>query len=100
MKYVLEWTYRVEGSAQDNLASFKRSLEIFSEWSPSTTVHQLVARADGRGGFTVLETDDHNAMARDCAIFLPFLEYTAHPVVDVGQHADALAAGVDFNENH
>lgn len=99
MKYVLEWTYRVGGSAQENHASIKRALEMFNKWSPSTTVHQFVARVDGRGGFTVIETDDPTAMAQDCALFLPVLEYSAHPVIEVNQHAAALAAAVDFNES-
>ncbi len=100
MKYVLEWTPRAGGSAQENLASMKRSLEIFSKWSPSTTVHQFVARVDAQGGFAVMETDDPTTMARDCAIFSPYLNFTAHPVVEIDQGAAALTAAVEFNEGH
>ena len=100
MKYLLEWTTRAGGSAQENLASMKRSLEVFSKWTPSTTVHQFVGRVDAQGGYAVMETDDPTVIARDCAIFSPYLTFTLHPVVDIEQGAAALTAGVDFNEKH
>lgn len=100
MKYVLEWKPRAGGSAQENLASMKRSLEIFSKWTPSATMHQFVARVDAQGGFAIAEGDDPQALARDCAIFSPYLDFTVHPVVDVQDGAAALTAGVDFNEKH
>jgi hypothetical protein len=100
MKYVLEWTPRAGGSAQENLASMKRSLEVLSKWSPSTTVHQFVTRIDAQGGFAIAETDDPTAVARDCAIFSPYLNFTVYPVIDVEQGAAAFTAAVDFNETH
>lgn len=99
MKYVLEWTSRPGGSAEQNLASLKRSLEIFSKWQPSMTVLQFVSRVDAQGGFGVAETDDPAALARDCAIFSPFLEFRVHPVIDVGDGIAALSSAVDFNES-
>ena len=100
MKYVLEWTSRPGSSAQDNLQSLKRSLEIFSKWTPSWTVHQFVSRVDAKGGYAVGETDDPAAVARDCAIFSPYLDFTMHPVIDIQEGAEALMAAVDFNEKH
>ncbi len=99
MKYVLEWKPRAGGSAEENLASLKRSLEIFGKWQPSMTVLQFVSRVDAQGGFGVGETDDPAALARDCAIFSPFLDFTVHPVIDVGDGVAALASAVDFNES-
>jgi hypothetical protein len=100
MKYVLEWTTRQGGSAKDNLASLKRSLELLSKWTPSMTVHQFVSRVDSRGGFVVGETDDPVELAKDCAIFSPFVEFAIHPVIDIEQGSAVLQAGVDFNETH
>ena len=100
MKFVLEWKVRPGASAQDNLASMKRSLEVFSKWTPGATMHQFVQRVDARGGFAVGETDDPAVVARDCAIFSPYLDFTVHPVVDIQDGAAALTAGVDFNEKH
>jgi Protein of unknown function (DUF3303) len=100
MKFVLAWKTRPGGSAQENLAATKRSLEVFSKWQPSTTVHQFVSRADAQGGFAVGETDDAAALARDCAIFSPYLDFEIYPVVDVQEGSAILTAAVDFNEAH
>ncbi|MCV2488273.1 DUF3303 domain-containing protein [Geodermatophilus sp. YIM 151500] len=99
MKYVLEWTVRPRGSGQENLASLKRSLEVFSKWTPSAEMLQFVHRVDGRGGYAVARTDDPVALARDCAIFSPFLDLTLHPVLDIEQGAAVLQAAVDYNES-
>jgi hypothetical protein len=100
MKFVLAWRAHAGGSAQENLASMKRSLEVFSKWTPSTTVHQFVSRVDGGGGFAVGESDDPAAIARDCAIFSPYLDFEVHPVLDMEEGAAVLTAAVDFNEKH
>ncbi len=100
MKYVLQWTGRQGGSAQENLATLKRSLEVLSKWTPSTTVHQFVSRVDGEGGYAVVETDDPAELAKDCAIFTPYVECAVYPVLDIEQGAAVLQAGVDFNESH
>ena len=60
MKYVIAWTYRLNGSAAENDQSLRRGLVLFSKWTTpsSTTYHQFVGRADGGGGFAVIETDN------------------------------------------
>ena len=99
MKYVLEWTNRAGGSGQKNVASLKRSLEVFGKWTPSANMLQFVHRVDGRGGFAIAETDDPAALAKDCAIFSPYLDFTLHPVLDIEQGAAALQAAVDYNQS-
>ena len=99
MKYVLQWTTRSGGSGQENLATMKRSLEVFSKWTPSAKMLQWVGRVDGRGGFAVAETDDPTALAKDCAIFSPFLDFELYPVLDMEQGAATLQAALDYNES-
>jgi Protein of unknown function (DUF3303) len=100
MKYLIEWRNRGGGSAQENVASVKRSLEVLSKWTPATTVHQFVSRVDAEGGYAVVECDDPADIARDCAIFSPFLEITVHPVLDIEQGTAVLQAGIEFVETH
>lgn len=100
MKYVLVWKTRPGGSAQENLAATKRSLEVFAKWQPSATMHQFVSRVDAQGGFAVGETDDAAGLARDCAIFSPYLDFEVLPVVDIQEGAEILTQAVDFNEKH
>lgn len=99
MKYVVSWTVRPSGSAQENEAAAKRTMEVFGKWAPSTTVHQFVARIDGAGGFSVGETDDAAALARDLAIFSPYLEFTVYPVLDIEQGAAAIVEAIGFRDS-
>jgi len=99
MKYVIEWHPRAGGSSAENLATTKRSLEVLAKWTPGGTTHQFVSRLDGAGGFSVVETDDPAVVARDCAIFTPFLEVTAYPVVDIEAAVGVLQEAVDFAEH-
>ncbi|TKJ28336.1 DUF3303 family protein [Blastococcus sp. CCUG 61487] len=100
MKFLLAWKNRSAGSAEESLAAAKRSLELFSKWQPSTTVHQFVLTADAEGGYAIGETDDAAAIARDCAIFTPFLQFEVIPVVDVQEGVAILQQGIDFNESN
>jgi hypothetical protein len=99
MKYVIEWHPRGGGSSAENLATTKRSLEVLAKWTPGGTVHQFVSRVDGGGGFSIMETDDPTVVARDCAIFAPFLELTVHPVLDIETGVGVLHDAVDFAEH-
>jgi hypothetical protein len=99
MKYLIEWKNRGGGSAQEILASGKRSLEVFGKWTPSTTVHQFLSRVDGSGGFAVVECDDPADVARDCAIFAPFLEVGVYPVLDIEQGVAVQQAAIEFNDS-
>ncbi|HXV93032.1 MAG TPA: DUF3303 family protein [Pseudonocardia sp.] len=99
MKYVVAWTVRASGSGQENEEATKRMLGMLGKWSPGATVHQFVNRVDGGGGFAVEETDDPAVIARDVAVWSPYLDITVHPVIDVEQSAAILQEGVDFRES-
>src|ERR1700756_4189525 len=85
MKYVIAWTYRLNGSAAENDQSLRRGLVLFSKWkTPSgTTYHQFVGRADGGGGFAVIETDNPSDLTDATGKFGHLLEYQIYPVVDI-----------------
>jgi hypothetical protein len=56
MKYVVTWTYRLNGSAAENNETLRRGLAAFATWPQpqSATYHQFVGRVDGGGGFAVV----------------------------------------------
>ena len=101
MKYVIAWKPRLGGSAAENEASAARVLEVFSKWTPASdvTIHHFVVRIDGEGGFAVTEGDDPATAARDIAKFVPFLEYTVYPVLDVGDAVGLLAEAVEWRKS-
>ena len=101
MKFVVTWTARAGGSAAENEAAVARFLELFSKWSPPSdqTFHQFVVRADGRGGFAVIETDNLASLALGNFKFDPFLEFAVYPVLDVQEGAGLVAEAVEFRKS-
>lgn len=101
MKYLLNYTTRVNGSAAENEQSIRRGLEVFSKWTPpeSATFHQWVARVDGNGGCAIIETDNVADLLDGVATFSFLNEFELHPVVEVAEAMQALQVGVDFRES-
>ena len=57
MLFQVSYTTRANGTAQENQESAKRTLALFSKWSPPAgmEVKSFYARADGKGGTVVVE---------------------------------------------
>jgi len=101
MKYVVAWTYRLNGSAVENEDALRRGLAVFSKWTQpeSATYHQFVGRLDGGGGFAVVETDDPADLADTTSKFAMIAEYQIYPVVEMDQAAQVLQEGVEFRDS-
>jgi len=100
MKYVMAWTYRLNGSAMENEASVQRGLEVFSKWRPpeGMTIHQFVGRIDGSGGFSVVETDNPMDLAVQSSKFGFIADYQIFPVVEMDGAVQALQEGAEFRQ--
>jgi hypothetical protein len=85
MKYVVSW----EGLPNVTEEAAKRSLTVFSKWSPSHPEHfqAFLGRVDGNGGFAVIETDDPTEIAKDTAPFLPWFEFHVYPCLEIADSA-------------
>lgn len=81
MKYVAMWETK-RSATEEELA---RSQKVFSKWTPDAGVEyqQFLGRVDGGGGFAIVESDDPTAMAKDMAVFHPYLAFTLYPVIDM-----------------
>lgn len=101
MKYLVSWTYRLNGSTAENEESVRRGLAVFAKWTPtaSTTYHQFVGRVDGGGGFSVVETDNPSDLSDVTSKFAFLCDYQIYPVVDIDQAAQALQEGVEFRDS-
>ncbi len=102
MKYVLSWTLKDNyGSAAEAEASVARILAVVAKWSPppDQTIHQFLARADGMGGYAVIETDDIESLALTTARFTPYVNYRLHPCVDFARGVELLAEAAAFRES-
>jgi hypothetical protein len=101
MKFLVSWTARSGGSGADNEAAVKRTLQLFSKWSPpeGATFHQFLERLDGTGGFAVVETDDPLKVLEGPSKFGPYFEFAVVPVVDIMDGVSVGQEGIDFRES-
>lgn len=100
MKYLVSWTARAGGSAEENESLVTRSLAAFARWAPpeDATFHQFLARLDGQGGFAVVETNNPASVAEGPSKFGPFFEFSVVPVLDIGEGVALAQAGIAFRE--
>jgi hypothetical protein len=101
MKFVISLTFRPAGSAAENEAAARRLLDVYSKWTPPAgmTIHQLVSRADGSGGFAVVETDNSADLIGTTSKFAPFADYVICPVVDIADGVRASQEAIEFRES-
>jgi Domain of unknown function (DUF3303) len=101
MKYVMTWTTRYNGSAEENEAAARRGLELFSKWQQpaGSTFHQFVGRVDGAGGFAVVETDNPADLLDGTGKFGTLNEFQIYPVVDIADWVRTAQEGVEFRES-
>ena len=78
----------------------KRSLEVFARWSPpeGTDFQAFYGFADHTGGFAIVEADTLAALSQAMAPFLPWLRFTAKPILPVEESAAIAGSGIAFRE--
>jgi Protein of unknown function (DUF3303) len=101
MKYLVTWTARDGGSAAEVEAAVKRSLAVFSKWSPPSdaTFHQFLARLDGEGGCAIVETDNPASVAEGPAKFGPYFEFDVIPVMDITEGTQIVSEAAEFRDS-
>jgi hypothetical protein len=100
-KYVMTWQTRSGGSAADIEASAKRSLAVFSSWTPpaDVTFDEFLTRADGQGGFAVVTTDNLASVTSEMAKFSPFNEFTLYPVMEIADGVGLAGEAIAFRDS-
>lgn len=97
MKYVVSWEARPSVTEE----AAKRSLTVFSKWSPSHPEHfqAFLGRLDGNGGFAVVDTDDATEIAKDTAPFMPWFEFHVYPCLEIADSAAIETEALAFLES-
>jgi hypothetical protein len=92
MKFLVSYTAREVGTPDEAIKANRRLLEVFSKWQPepSQNIQAFLNRLDGRGGYTIVETDDAAGLLLSSDEFSPWFNFEVIPVMDV---ADAVAVG-------
>jgi hypothetical protein len=100
-KFLLSWTFRSGGSAQQTHEDGKKLLDVFAKWSPPAdeTFHEFLARIDGQGGYAVISTDNVNGIAEGLAPFTPWLDYQLVPVMEIADGVAIVAAAAQMRDS-
>ena len=79
----------------------RKSLGVFSKWQPpqGAEFKGFYGFADGRGGVAIIETDSHATLARTTAPFVPWLSFTANPIVPIEEASAIAGEGIAFRDS-
>ena len=101
MLFQINYTTREGGSARENEESGKRALALFSHWSPPAgmEIKSFLARADGKGGSLVLETDDVKVLLDGPAKFGAINEFEIVPVLDISEAMPIYSEGAAWADS-
>jgi hypothetical protein len=101
MLFQVNFTTRAGGSAKENLESAKRTLALFSKWSPPAgmDIKSFYTRADGKGGTVVVETDDVKVLLDGPAKFGTVNDFEIVPVIDVTEGVSILSDALAWQES-
>jgi Domain of unknown function (DUF3303) len=94
MLFHLTWEFRDNSEAEQ-----KRSLQLFSKWTPGPGQFQaFYGFADGGGGMAVIEAASAADLAKTTAPWTPFLKFTARAIVPIRESAEISAAAAAWRE--
>ena len=101
MKYLVSFRPRQGGSPADIEIAEKRSMDVFSKWTPpeGVTFHQFLARLDAGGGYAVVESDNPMLVAEGPAKFAPWFDFEVTPVVDMTEATTIAQEAIDFRDS-
>jgi hypothetical protein len=101
MLFQVNYTTRSGGSVRENEEGAERALALFSKWTPPASMHvkSFLARADGKGGTVLVETDDVSALLDGPAKFGALNDFEIVPVVEIGEAVPILADAIAWRES-
>lgn len=93
MKWMITYGLRPEGAWRSYDDNVNGLLSTFAKWAPPEGVEILafVHRADGKGGWMLVESDDVAGPSEICLQYIAFHDAEIHPVVDSAQMASLFA---------
>lgn len=96
MLFQLTWQF-IEATEDQE----RRHVALFAEWAPPADVdlQAFYNHADYSGGMAIVEVDDTTALARTMVPWLPWLRFTATPIVPVEQSIAMRGEAVAFRDS-
>jgi hypothetical protein len=79
----------------------RRSLAVFSQWQPpaGAEFQGFYGFADGTGGVAIIEVDSVATLARTTAPWVPWLRFTATPILPIEESSAIAAEGIAFRDS-
>ena len=96
MLFAVSWDF-VDTSEE----GVKRSLEVFQNWKPAEGAEfkGFFGYADGGGGLAIIEADSSATLARLSSPFVPWLSFTARPILPIEESAAIGLEAIAFRES-
>jgi hypothetical protein len=78
----------------------RRSLEVFQNWQPAAGAEfkGFYGYADNTGGIAIVEVDSAATLARITAPFIPWLSFTARPILPIEELAAIGGEAIAFRD--
>jgi hypothetical protein len=79
----------------------RRSLQVFAEWQPpaGAQFQGFYGLADGTGGVALIEVDSAETLSATTAPWIPWLRFTATPIVPIEQSTQIATQAMQFRDS-
>jgi hypothetical protein len=77
----------------------KRSLQLFTSWTPPFEFKSHYARGDGEGGIAILESETADAVIEGISPWAPFFKFDITPVIDIEQAIPLFQRGYEWRDS-
>ena len=79
----------------------KRSLDVFANWQPpvGAEFRGFYGFADSSGGIAIIEVDSLATLAKTTTPFVPWLRFTATPILPIEELAGIAGEAIVFRES-
>jgi hypothetical protein len=79
----------------------RRSLGVFQQWQPPTGAEfqAFYGFADNSGGVAIIEVDSAATLARTTAPWVPWLRFTATPIVPIEESSGISGEAIAFRDS-
>lgn len=93
MLFMVTWEFIDTSDAGE-----RESLEVFGRWQPpeGADFQAFYGFADNSGGVAIIEVDSAATLARTMAPFVPWLRFSAKPILPIEESAAIGGEGIAF----
>jgi hypothetical protein len=101
MKWMITYALRPEGTWRSYDENIEGLANTFANWKPPEGVQllSLLHRADGKGGWMLVESDDATGPSKICLQFIAFHDADLHPVLETTDVAQGFVEAMAWRRS-